>query len=324
VIGRLAPAALSMAIVLSAAPVFAQGTSPEWDAAVAAYKQERFRQAISNFQIVAEAHPDFAETYFFVGLSHFRLKEYGKSIVALTKYIDLSEKSPAKKADPGARAALGRAYLFTDNPQKAVTALTIATQQIVDDPVNFYYLGVAHQKLKQPDKAIEAYDRALKLNPKDTFTLDAVTRLLLAKAVQSGAAADYQAAIARGEQLRLVRDDVATAALLGSAYLNSGEYAKAAVHLGKAASADGANAATWFNYGLALSRSDQFAKAEPALVKSVEMDATNADAFAELGYVQESLKKYPEAQSAYEKANALRPSAQLQESIDRCKSVTGG
>ena len=36
------------------------------------------------------------------------------------------------------------------------------------------------------------------------------------------------------------------------------------------------------------------------------------------------LKKYPEAQSAYEKANALRPSAQLQESIDRCKSVTGG
>lgn len=321
--GRIAAVALTVTLASCAVPAFGQNSSPEWSAAVAAYKQQRFRQAISDFQYVVEAHPDFPETYFFVGLSHFRLKEYGKSIVALTKYVTLSEKSKSK-VDPGARAAIGRAYLFTDNPQKAVTSLTLATQQIADDAVNFYYLGVAYQKLKDTDKAVAAYSGALKINPKDTFTLDALTRLLLTKAIQSQQPADYQAAIARGEQLRVLRDDGATAMLLGSAYLNAGEFAKAAVHFAKATTATPTDAVAWFNYGLALSRSDQFAKAEPALLKSVELDGKNADALTELGYVQESLKKYAEAQTAYEKANVIRPSAQLQESIERCKMVTGG
>lgn len=322
-IGRIAAAALAASLAFCAVPAFGQNSSPEWEAAVAAYKQQRFRQAISDFQQVVESHPEFPETYFFVGLSHFRLKEYGKSIVALTKYIGLAEKSKSK-IDPGARAAIGRAYLFTDNPQKAVTSLTLATQLIADDAVNFYYLGVAYQKLKDSDKAIAAYSGALKINPKDTFTLDALTRLLLTKAVQTQLAADYQAAIARGEQLRLLRDDAATAMLLGSAYLNAGEFAKAAIHFGKATTTTPNDATAWFNYGLSLSRSDQFAKAEPALIKSVELDGKNADVLTELGYVQESLKKYAEAQTAYEKANGIRPSAQLQESIDRCKMVTGG
>lgn len=187
--GRIAAAALAATLVFCAVPAFGQNSTPEWEAAVAAYKQQRFRQAISDFQHVVESHPEFPETYFFVGLSHFRLKEYGKSIVAFTKYVGLSEKAKTK-IDPGARAAIGRAYLFTDNHQKAVTALTIATQQIPDDAVNFYYLGVAYQKLKETDKAIAAYSGALKVNAKDTFTLDALTRLLLTKAVQTGAQAD--------------------------------------------------------------------------------------------------------------------------------------
>lgn len=321
--GRIAAAAMAATLVFSAVPAFGQNSTPEWEAAVAAYKQQRFRQAISDFQHVVESHPEFPETYFFVGLSHFRLKEYGKSIVALTKYVNLSEKAKTK-IDPGARAAIGRAYLFTDNPQKAVTALTIATQQIADDAVNFFYLGVAYQKLKETDKAIAAYSGALKINAKDTFTLDALTRLLIAKAVQTQAPADFQAAIARGEQLRLVRDDAPTAMLLGSAYLNAGEFAKASVHFGKATTATPKDPVAWFNYGLSLSRSDQFAKAEPALLKAVEIDGNNADILTELGYVQESLKKYAEAQTAYEKAHGIRPSPQLQESIDRCKLVTGG
>ena len=65
------------------------------------------------------------------------------------------------------------------------------TQQITDDPVNFYYLGVAYQKLNQNEKAIEAYSGALKLNPKDPNTLDQVTRLLLAKAVRSASIAAW-------------------------------------------------------------------------------------------------------------------------------------
>ena len=312
-----------LAVVLAmGVPAAAQTGDPDWDSAVSNYKQQKYRQAISDFQKVADSHPDFANTYYYIGLSHFRIKEFGKSIVALSRYLELAEKGGGK-ADPAARAALGRAYLITDDLQKAVTTLTVATQQITDDPTNFYYLGVAYQKLNQNDKAIAAYESALKLNPKEVNTLDQITRLLLAKAIQSGAPADYQTAITRAEQLRLVRDDANTATLLGSAYLGSGDYAKASVHLAKVVEANPQDGDGWFNYGLSLSRSKQFPKAETALAKATTLAPTNANAFAELGYVQESLKKYKEALAAYEKANQLQPSPQLQEAIDRVKSVVG-
>jgi tetratricopeptide (TPR) repeat protein len=319
--GILAAVALAVALA-GVAPAAAQSSDADWDSGVSHYKQQHYRQAISDFQKVADASPDFANTYFYIGLSHFRLKEYGKSIVALGRYLELAEKGGGK-ADPSARAALGRAYLITDDNAKAVTTLTVATQQITDDPTNFYYLGVAYQKLNQNDKAIAAYESALKLNPKEVNTLDQLTRLLLAKAIQSSSTADFQAAITRAEQLRLARDDADTATLLGSAYLGAGDYAKAAVHLAKVVEANPKDGTGWFNYGLSLSRSKQFPKAETALVKATTLAPDNAAAFAELGYVEESLKKYKEALTAYEKANQLSPNPQLQEAIDRVKGVAG-
>ena len=274
--GILAAVALAAALIVSV-PAAAQTSDADWDSGVSHYKQQQYRQAISDFQKVVDSNPEFANTYFYIGLSHFRLKEFGKSIVALTRYLDLAEKGGGK-ADPSARAALGRAYLITDDNAKAVTVLTVATQQIADDPTNFYYLGVAYQKLNQSDKAIAAYESALKLNPKEVNTLDQMTRLLLAKA---------------------------------------------SVHLAKVVEAKPQDGTAWFNYGLALVRSNQLPKAETALVKATTLAPTNADAFNFLGYVEESLKKYKEALAAYEKANQLQPSPQLQEAIDRVKSVVG-
>lgn len=316
-------AAATLAIIFSVGlPAAAQTGDADWDSAVSSYKQQKYRQAISDFQKVADSHPDFANTYYYIGMSHFRLKEYGKSIVAITRYLDLAQKGTTK-ADPTARAALGRAYLITEDLQKAVTTLTVVTQEITDDPTNFYYLGVAYQKLNQYDKAMEAYSAALKLNPKEVNALDQLTRLQLAKALKTGAAPDFQEAITRAEQLRLVRDDADTATLLGSAYLGSGDYAKASVHLAKVVQANPNDGNGWFNYGLSLSRSKQFPKAEPALQKATQLAPDNADAFAELGYVQESLKKYKDALTAYTKANELKPNQQLQEAIDRVKGVAG-
>jgi tetratricopeptide (TPR) repeat protein len=318
-------AAAVLAAVLAGAPasVAAQSSNnPEWDAGVSHFTQKQYRQAISDFQKVSESHPDFAGTYYYTGLAHFQLKEYGKAVVDLTRYLDLSEKSGGK-TDPKARGVLGRAYLFSNDLQKAVTVLTVATQTVTDDPVNFYYLGVAYQKLKQNDKAVEAYSAALKLNPKDVPTLDQLTRLLLAKALTTNSKDDFNAAIARAEQLRLVRDDAPTATLLGAAYLGSGDFQKASVHLAKVVEATPQDGSAWFNYGLSLSRSKQFPKAETALVKASTLLATDAAVFAELGYVQESLKKYKEALAAYQQADKLSPSPQLKESIQRVQGVAG-
>jgi tetratricopeptide (TPR) repeat protein len=317
--GRIVAACLALALSSAAVPAWAQDT--DWDSGVEHFKKQEYRGAISDFNKVKDASPDFANTYFYIGLAHFFLKEYGKSIVHLTHYVELSEKQKSK-VDAKARVALGRAYLLTDEYAKAAAELSEVTKTVTDDPINYYYLGVAYQKLNQNDKAIDAYTAALKINPKEVTTLDQLTRMLLAKAIQSNVKADWQAAVTRAEQLRIVRDDATTAQLLGNAYLGMGEFQKASVHLGRAVEANPKDGNGWFNYGLTLSRSQQFEKAETALKKAVELSPDNANAYAELGYVSESLKKYKEALSAYERANQLSPSAPLQESIDRVKGAT--
>lgn len=316
--GILSRVVLTAVLAAFAVPAFAQDAA--WDAGVSYYKQQQYRRAIAEFQKVVDAHPEFANTYYYMGMGHFFLKEYGPSIIQLNKYIELAEQG-GKKPDSAARAALGRAHIFRKEFQKAVTVLSVLTQTVTDDPLNFYYLGVAYQNLNDEDKAIEAYSAALKLNTKDEITLDQLARLLLARALRTGAKEDFQAAITRAESLRLVRDDADTAALLGTAYLGIGDFAKAAVHFGRVVETRTTDGGAWYNYGLSLSRSQQFPKAETALVKATSLLPDNGDVFFELGFVQESMKKYKDALVAYEKANELKPSPMLQDAINRVRPV---
>jgi protein O-GlcNAc transferase len=305
-----------LGVALACIPVAAQNA--RWDSGKSHFEKKEYRQAIVDFQEVAAASPDFANTYYYLGMSHYLLKEYSKAINDLSRYITLTEKS-AKKPEVKARAALGRAYLFTQDFTNAATTFAIVTQTATDDATNYYYLAAAYQKLKKPEKAIDALAAGLKYFPRDADMLDLSMRLLLERALASKAPTDFQAAIARGEQLRLARDDAESAALLGSAYLASGDFAKAAVHYGRVVNDKPTDGPSWFNYGLSLSRSKQHAKAEPALVKASELVSNSPAVWAELGYVEETLKNYPKALLAYEKAYQLTPDPSLQESIDRVK-----
>jgi tetratricopeptide (TPR) repeat protein len=296
----------------------AAAQNARWDSGKAHFEKKEYRQAIVDFQEVAAASPDFANTYYYLGMSHYLLKEYSKAINDLVRYVTLTEKA-RKIPEVKARAALGRAYLFTQDFGNAASTLAIVTRTATDDPTNFYYLAASYQKLKQPAKAIDALAAGLKYFPRDADMLDLSMRLLLERALTTKTPADFQAAIARGEQLRLARDDAESAALLANAYLASGDYAKASVHYGRVVADRPQDGPTWFNYGFSLSRSNQHAKAEPALVKASELVPDSAAVWAELGYVEETLKNYAKALTAYEKAHQLTPDPSIQESIDRVK-----
>ena len=99
--GILAAAALT-AVLAASVPASAQTADADWDSGVSHYKQQQYRQAISDFQKVADGHPDFANTYFYIGLSHFRLKEFGKSI----------ENNATHGSDAADTAAFELSYFF--------------------------------------------------------------------------------------------------------------------------------------------------------------------------------------------------------------------
>jgi tetratricopeptide (TPR) repeat protein len=334
--------------------VYGQG----WDHAISLFNQKQYRPAIREFHTVLRENPGYWQAWYYIGFSHFQLKDYedsidsfrnyvkgaaaqpkeqatgnyfigfayydlqqyDKSIPALSQYCTTMERLH-EKVEPTARAALGRAYIFTNRFAEAVTALTPAAAEMKTNANNYYYIGFAQYRLGHEELALSALNQALAIDAKDSDSLSLLGDIYLARSKKNPAAAKQ--AIQIGERLAAVRNDEHTWSLLGQAYLIDQQYAKAAGPLEKFARAHADSGPAWFNLGLALSRSEQWKPAESALEQAVKLTPANGAAQLELGYVYEKDKQYDKALSAYQ--HAYEASGNRDEtaraSIERVKST---
>ncbi|HET9532016.1 MAG TPA: tetratricopeptide repeat protein [Blastocatellia bacterium] len=331
---KLYSVAAALALLWCAASV---AQAQDWDRAISLFNQKQYRQAIREFHAVLRANPDYYQAwyyigaghfqlqgyedaadalqkyvtaaqkdekgqaggYLYIGLAHYQLKQYDKAIPALARHITLSEKLQ-QKPDISARAALGRAYVFTERFNEAIPVLTAAASETKTDSNNHYFLGYSYQKTGRIDQAIAALNQGLAINPKDADSLLLLGNIYLGQLKQNPVA--IKQAISTGERLAAVRDDESAWSLLGQAYLFDKQYAKAAPLLDKYARAHQDSSAAWLNLGLAYSRSSQWKPAAEALEQATKLDTKNTAALLELGYVYESDKQYDKALTAYERA----------------------
>src|SRR5262249_22199012 len=223
--------------------------------------------------------------------------QYDKSIQPLSQYCTVMDRLH-EKVDPTARAALGRAYIFTNRFAEAITALTPAAVEMKSNANNYYYIGYAHYKLGHEDQAVSALNQALGVDARDPDSLGLLGDIYLSQGRKNPAA--LKQAIQIGERLAAVRDNERTWSLLGQAYLIDQQYAKAAVPLEKYARAHSDSGPAWFNLGVAYSRSEKWKPAESALEQAVKLTPSNGAAQLELGYVYEKDKQYDKALVAYQ------------------------
>lgn len=314
-----------------------QGQGQGWDHAISLFNQKQYRPAIREFHTVLRENPGYWQAWYYIGYSHFQLKDYedcidsfqnyiknavgqqkeqatgnyfvgfayydlqqyDKSISPLSQYCTVMEKLH-EKVDPTARAALGRAYIFTNRFAEAVTALTPAAAEMKTNANNYYYIGFAQYKLGHEDPAVTALNQALAVDAKDADSLSLLGEIYMGQSRKNPAAAKQ--AIQIGERLTTVRDDERTWALLGQAYLIDQQYAKAAVPLEKFARAHNDSGPAWFNLGVALSRSEKWKPAQTALEQAVKLTPTSGPAQLELGYAYEKDKQNDKALAAYQRA----------------------
>ncbi|HKP85865.1 MAG TPA: tetratricopeptide repeat protein [Blastocatellia bacterium] len=338
--------------------VTASALAQDWDRAVSLFNQKQYRPSIREFHAVLKANPDAWQSwyyigfshyqlqsyedaidafqkyikagekddkaqitgYYFVGFSEFQLKQYDKAITSLAKYISLSEKGQ-QKVDTSARAALGRAYIYTNRYAEAVPALTAAATEMKTNAGNYYLLGFAQYKLGKTDPATAALNQALAIDPKDADSLALLGEIYFAQVKQNPAMAKQ--VISVGERLAQVRNDERTWVLLGQAYLHDKQFAKAAPFLDKYAHAHTDSSPAWYNLGVAYSRSSQWKPAAEALEQALKLAPTNVAAGLELGYVYESDKQYDKALAVYEKAYEAsgRRDESARAGIDRVKQA---
>ncbi|MDQ3010788.1 MAG: tetratricopeptide repeat protein, partial [Acidobacteriota bacterium] len=137
----------------------------DWERAVSLYKQAQYREAIAEFQKVLAEYPEHADSWKFVGMSYYQLKEYQSAIEPLDKALALKRKD--NRLDPDLFRALGQSYLALNKYDIALSHLETLTKMQADVAVNFHLLGVAYSNLNRPEEAATAFSKASKLDPKD-------------------------------------------------------------------------------------------------------------------------------------------------------------
>ncbi len=333
----------------------------DWERAVSLYKQGQFREAVSEFQKVLTEYPDHADSWKFVGLSYYQLKEFQSALEPLEKAIELKRKE--NRIDRDLDRALGQSHLALNQYEKALPYFEALTKAQANVAVNHHLLGVTYANLNRPEEAAEEFRKASKLDPKDVDSWyylgvqqfrtgqinDAVITLrnglaadpknpemmgLLAESLLRQAAnekdekkiaAAFDEAIRVANNLRNVKDDAAAAELLGRAYLGAKKFAQAETFLSKALEGtQQPSAALYFNAGFAMAQNKTWPRAAEMFSAADKLNPNDVNTLYYLGYVYENLRQYPQALEAYTRAFEAsgRSNSDLKASIDRVTPLT--
>jgi tetratricopeptide (TPR) repeat protein len=128
------------------------------------YKQGNYQQAVDLLNQSAAKSPDNAEIQFHLGMAAYMMGQIGAALPALEKAVasttEFEEKEEARRrlALLGKEGGTGRNF--------SAGELEASLKEQPNDPVGLTRLGEAYEKEGSPAKAVDAYERAFKANPK--------------------------------------------------------------------------------------------------------------------------------------------------------------
>jgi tetratricopeptide (TPR) repeat protein len=317
----------------------------DWEKAVSLYKQGQYREAIAEFERVIAEYPDHSDSWKFIGLSWFQMKEHERAIEPLGKALELKRRE--SRNDPELIRTLGQAHLALSRYEQSLEYLETITRLEVNVPANHYLLGVAYANLNRAEESMAEFRTALRLNPKDGETwyflasqqyragklAEAMTTLrqglaiipkspemlaLLAESLirnGSGAAgasnektaqSGFEEAVRTAQTLRTMREDAATLDLYGRALLAAGKYQAATQPLGRSIGmTPQPTAAQYFNLGVTYARLKSWNRAVELLLQADRLSPNDRNTINYLGYSYENLSQYQSALDAYTRAYEL-------------------
>lgn len=198
----------------------------------------------------------------------------------------------SKKLTADARAEVyvfkGSLLLEEGRPQEALASLN---QLIKDDPeshMGHYYLGAAHGKLGNVDRAVASYKKALQLKSDFALAAMALGQLYEGKGRVADAIKTYEGFLAEAR-------DVQVAGRLAQLYIEKNQYAKAIKPLELIARLDPDNLNIRVKMGLIYVELKQFAKAEKIFVNLLAQYPQAERIRFYLGSVYEELKNVDRA-----------------------------
>jgi protein O-GlcNAc transferase len=195
----------------------------------------------------------------------------------------------------------GLLELQDGHPDVALALVEQAIAAAADEPRYQFVLGQALQALRRWDKAIVAYESALKLQPDFLDAWNSMGMCRQRRGQLAQAAADYRQA------LSLEPRNAGVMANLGTALREMGDLTEAIELLRAAADLEPAVASHSVNLGIAYWNQGDFSKAESTLNETLARAPDDADAAFNLGNALHALGRQREAVDRYRQAIKLRP-----------------
>jgi tetratricopeptide (TPR) repeat protein len=211
-----------------------------------------------------------------------------------------------KPSDAEGYVVVGQAYRKMGEFQKAADALEIAVKL---NPASYdahYNLGFSLGRLGKTEEAVQQVEEAEKLRPNSAEATYELGMLLAKRKDEQAARSNFQAF----QQIKIENDRKERAGVLnnqGNADLQSGNNRAAAQAYQQAVTLDPGNAQWRYNYALALSNLGNRAGQERELEKAVELDPNLAKAHDDLGLCYLADGKLSLAERQFNAAFKIKP-----------------
>lgn len=279
-------------LLLSAA-AFAQQTPLQ--RGLALFQQQRYEEALAQFEAAKQSHPSDAALENFIGITETRL---GRVEQANRDY-GIALRLDPKLAD--AHKNLGYNYIGTKQYELAEKELKTALSLEAADPFIHYYLAILYLTTSRGPQAIPHIKAAEAVLPNDSGTsLLAIHACLKENASEEGlrliAALDQTGHLSAEQEYQLAQ------------WLNERQmYEESAVRFERILTLDPASWQNQYNLALARVKARQTKQALPLLDTLVTEHGSDADLLASVASTYESAGEPTLALDAYEKAITADP-----------------
>ena len=270
--------------------------------------QDDFAGVIEKLEAWPERLPNRPEASHFLGLAHYRLREFPLAIRHLSTALAL------ERADSAAWRQtveiLGAAYYFDGRWGDAAPLLSKAAGWRPGDSELLYSLAMSYVHLGQRDQARFAFAKVFRVEPDSPQALALTGELML----QENRLSDAETLLR--EALEQRPDLPGAAHRLGAIAVRQGNYSRALGLLGGALAQNPRNTAAWHALGEALTGLDRQPEAVEALKRAIWLDSRRPGTYLllakiylgldQLGLAEDTVRRVIEFQPQSYEAHFLR------------------
>jgi tetratricopeptide (TPR) repeat protein len=246
-------------------------------------------QAIENYKTALKYTTEPHEVYLSLGMEFMNKKEVDNSLFYLKKALSLDPKNDVIVSE------IALCYEMSDKKDEAADFFSKYVDEHPYSEFGWFNLGVSFSRILMYEKAIDAYDFVLTINPKfsSAYFNKANSLAQLGKY--------YEAIDVYKETFTHESPDPAAMYYIGECYENLEDLPNALVYYNRCVKHEPTFADAWISIGIVLELQNRLTEALHYVKKALEIQPENPDFWYVFAEVQEKLGFFEEALGAYQK-----------------------